>query len=685
MNRKIRPGGRQGVLAGLAALTLLAALAGVPAVAIDDDTCLACHSDPDALSEAGDRAKDLVVTPDSLAGSVHEGFSCTDCHQDLAPDDAEIPHPPELQPVDCSQCHDDVAEGFHANSVHATAIRPRPGARSACSACHGNHHILAVGDAESPVSRQHVADLCARCHEPAADHGDPVSQWKDSIHGRAVLLWEVEEAPTCVACHPAHAIRQPEDPAAAINRRRVMDTCGNCHPSERKAVLRGVHGKAWQEGNLAAATCVDCHGSHGVDRPGERASTVYAARVSETCGRCHDDPDLAVRFHLRPDRVATYRQSYHGKGTAWGSPVVANCSSCHGYHDIRGMNDPASTIYPANLRDTCGKAACHPGASEQFVRLPVHADRFFIPPTARLVLRYLRMGYILIISLTITFMVVHQVLEIRAILRLRREIRAAERRGHRHLATLPPVERPAREPLSRFVTRDGKHYVIRWDVNQVVQHILLVVSFTTLVITGFPLEFPASWASHLGSLGPVLFDLRGILHRGAAILLILVSIYHVGWLLFTGRGRRELWELVPQPRRFRRKLVGNLRWFLGLEKEPPPGVRYTYREKLEYWALVWGNFVMITTGIILWTAPRWHYMVVAVARLVHSYEALLALLAILVWHMIGAHLKPGIFPMNPTWLTGGLDIEAFREEHAEEYAKMVAWYGFDPMTEEVGR
>ncbi len=677
MNRKTRLGGR-GILVAMAALAVVVALPGSPVLAIDDDTCLACHSDPDALSDAGDRAKDLVVTAESLEGSVHEGFSCTDCHQDLASDDAEIPHPPELAPVDCAQCHGDVAEGFHENSIHADAIETGPGARSACSACHGNHHILPVADPGSPASPAHVADLCARCHGDPEGHG-PVEQWKASIHGRAVLKWKMaEDAPTCVSCHPAHEIRPAADPDAGTSHAKVMDTCGSCHPSEERAVLRGIHGRRWKEGVEEAPTCVDCHGAHEVDRPDEHTSLVYADHQAATCGRCHADPEFAKKFGVPADRLDTYRHTFHGIASAWGDAQVAACSSCHGYHDIRPEDDPASTIHPENRQATCGQAACHPGATAGFAQLPVHGLAA-APDNAKFILKIVRFAYFLIILGTIGGMLLHQVFELIAIARTKRAL-AAE--GRHVFPELPAVAKPAREPLSRFVRRDGRHWVVRWDMNQVLQHFFLVISFTTLVITGFPLLMPASWFSFLGDLGPAVFELRGLLHRIAAVILIAVSLYHVFWLFFTGRGRRELLEIVPRPMSCLRFVLDTVRWFIGLRKEPPAGGRYTYREKMEYWSLIWGNFVMITTGFILWTAPRWHWLVVDVAQLIHRYEAILAFLAILVWHMVGAHLKPGIFPMNPTWLTGGVDPHFFREEHAREYAEMVAWYGFDPLAEE---
>jgi cytochrome b subunit of formate dehydrogenase len=150
------------------------------------------------------------------------------------------------------------------------------------------------------------------------------------------------------------------------------------------------------------------------------------------------------------------------------------------------------------------------------------------------------------------------------------------------------------------------------------------------------------------------------------------------WLAFTKRGRRELVELLPDVLHDGKDLVGNFAWFLGFRDTPPPGRRYTYREKLEYWALVWGTIVMVVSGVVLWTESHWPALVVELSQLVHGYEALLAFAAILLWHLFGVHLKPGIFPMNRTWIDGGMPVHAMKEEHREEYDELIAWQGIDP-------
>ncbi len=653
------------LLACAAAVTiLLAGLLSLP-VRADDSICASCHADAASLSDAGERAAKLVVVEDSLKGSAHEGLSCTDCHADLA-GDPPIPHPPDLAPASCDTCHGDVVETVKS-SIHTQKITPGPGYKSGCAACHGSHQIRPHGDAASKTNAHNLGTTCGQCHQKDAYGRDPVAEWQTSVHGRAAVEGEEVEAPTCNVCHHPHAVRALEDPAEPLNRRNQPNLCGRCHTSELNALLRGVHGRAWKAGNLASAICTDCHGAHAIQRP-QYGGSVFAAEVSETCGRCHGDPDLTSRYDLRPDSVITYDRSYHGRGAGWGAANVANCASCHRFHDIRSQHDPASSVNPQNLQRTCGQPNCHPGATAGFSGTPVHARAIVkgIDWT-----RWTRWIYLAIISATLVFMAVHQVLEQKTLLRS----------AHAHPHAAATGARPARrkiEPLSRFESRDGRWVAVRWDRNQIVQHLFLVISFSTLVLSGFALYLPAAWADKLGAIGRPLFDLRGQVHRVAALVMIGGSLYHMYWLAFTKRGRREFVELLPDVLHDGKDLVGNFAWFLGFRDAPPPGRRYTYREKLEYWALVWGTIVMVVSGVVLWTASNWPALVVELSQLVHGYEALLAFAAILLWHMFGVHLKPGIFPMNRTWIDGGMPIHAMKEEHRDEYDEVIAWQGIDP-------
>jgi len=111
---------------------------------------------------------------------------------------------------------------------------------------------------------------------------------------------------------------------------------------------------------------------------------------------------------------------------------------------------------------------------------------------------------------------------------------------------------------------------------------------------------------------------------------------------------------------------------LGIRKERPRFGRFSYVEKAEYWALVWGAVVMIVSGFFMWAdniAVHWFPKgFLDVMLVVHYYEAWLATLAILIWHMYSTVFNPSVYPMNPSWLTGKMPVEVYRHEHPEDPA-----------------
>jgi cytochrome b subunit of formate dehydrogenase len=115
----------------------------------------------------------------------------------------------------------------------------------------------------------------------------------------------------------------------------------------------------------------------------------------------------------------------------------------------------------------------------------------------------------------------------------------------------------------------------------------------------------------------------------------------------------------------------SVRYYMGADNEPPKYGKYSYVEKVEYWSLLWGTVVMILSGLFLWfpfTLPSW---LVNAALIVHSYEAALAVSAIVVWHMYTVHLSPDHFPMSWTWINGKMSAEEMKEHHPLEYDRLI--------------
>jgi cytochrome b subunit of formate dehydrogenase len=209
--------------------------------------------------------------------------------------------------------------------------------------------------------------------------------------------------------------------------------------------------------------------------------------------------------------------------------------------------------------------------------------------------------------------------------------------------------------------------VERFTLAQRVQHQVLVVSFTVLIVTGLPLLVPQVGAQLEG-----VFAIRTFLHRFSGAVLILLSIFHTGYVLFTEQGRRDFGYMLPRVQDVR-DVFHHFRYQLGKVQEPPPFDKYDPFEKFEYLAVVWGSVVMIVTGLMIWfieitlgVFPLWVYNL---ALLVHGWEGLLAFLAIILWHLYNVHLKPGVFPMSRVWLHGKISLRELKQHHPHEYER----------------
>jgi len=194
------------------------------------------------------------------------------------------------------------------------------------------------------------------------------------------------------------------------------------------------------------------------------------------------------------------------------------------------------------------------------------------------------------------------------------------------------------------------------------QHLTLLISFFTLVLTGFALRYPSSWLA-------IVFineHVRSLIHRIAGVVLIAVSVFHIWYISTNLDGRQLIKDMLPDW-----KDVTDVRdamlYYLGFRDQRPMFRRFSYAEKAEYWALVWGMFVMGATGLMAWfkgfvgqRVPGWW---VDVAITIHWYEAILATLAIMVWHIYSVIFDPDAYPMNWAWFDGRMSIEHYEHEH----------------------
>ncbi|MCL4561861.1 MAG: cytochrome b/b6 domain-containing protein [Chloroflexi bacterium] len=206
---------------------------------------------------------------------------------------------------------------------------------------------------------------------------------------------------------------------------------------------------------------------------------------------------------------------------------------------------------------------------------------------------------------------------------------------------------------------------LRFALGQRIEHILLILSFTTLVVTGIPQKYVGSgWAeSMIALMGGI--ELVRIIHRIAATLFVLETVYHVillGYKIFVLRAG---WSMIPSVKDLRDGVQAFL-YNLGFAKRRPRMGRYTFDEKMEYWALIWGLIVMVVTGFMMWnpiaTTSVLPGQIIPAAKVAHGGEALLAALAIIIWHTYHVHLRK----FNKSMWSGTLTEEEMQEDHPLE-------------------
>lgn len=212
---------------------------------------------------------------------------------------------------------------------------------------------------------------------------------------------------------------------------------------------------------------------------------------------------------------------------------------------------------------------------------------------------------------------------------------------------------------------------LRFPIARRIEHWVMMLSFTLLGLTGLPQRFPDAGLSQaiLGALGGI-ESLRTI-HHTAAIVMMLGTAWHIlvmGYSVFVMRDQMSMLPTLQDAKDALQALLYNI----GIAKTYPQMGRYTFEEKMEYWAFVWGAFVMGATGFVMWnpiTATQ--YLpgeFVPAAKAAHGNEAVLAVLAIIIWHMYGVHIKR----FNKAMFNGKMTEEEMLHEHPLELADIKA-------------
>jgi predicted CXXCH cytochrome family protein len=272
----------------------------------------------------------------------------------LAPSPARAQTLPTSE--NCRDCHLGLADGALSFPALAYERDVHAEAGFGCLACHGTggaDRLDPTAGFLAAPRRSEIPGMCGRCHSDAAfmrqfDPGlrvDQVSEYWTSVHGQRLRASDDPDVATCTDCHPAHAIRPPDDPASTVYAANIVVTCGRCHADQQRMAGRdirtdqveeyraSVHGRLLlEDGDLSAPACNDCHGNHGAAPPG-------LASVRNVCGQCHSV--MADYFD----------QSGHGE--VFNQNDLAGCALCHGHHAVQSASDATLGERSADVCLTC--------------------------------------------------------------------------------------------------------------------------------------------------------------------------------------------------------------------------------------------------------------------------------------------------------------------------------------------
>ena len=595
-----------------------AAPAATPAAALDNATCLGCHEAKKPKLETRDaqgKPRPLQAIPaDKFGQSVHFTMQCVTCHTDVkdVPEKGAAHAKPvqAAKKLDCAGCHEEL---WDLTQKHGRANdRPRLG-------------------------------LVAR----------NIEAYRKSFHARPSSEDKSKPNATCNNCHDVHTFNVPpkNTPEYTQWRLSIPNVCGaSCHTDQLEAYRGSVHGQENSKNMLAqAAVCSDCHTAHSITNT---SGDPFKLTVTSNCGNCHEK------------QFESYKETFHGRITTLGYSYTAKCFDCHGSHEIKRVDNPASTVHESKRMETC--QTCHnpkkglPNVPAGFASFQPHGHPHDFGRYPQIWIAFQMMTGLLVG--TFAFFWLHTALWF---YREYKERKARAGQPHVRLDDVPP-------PLHH------KH-IQRFSRTWRAAHLLFAVSLMVLTLTGMPLFYPdVAWAPTIMSLlgGP---RVAGLIHRAAAVVFAGVFFWHLLYILIrVGRDWRNFKlfgpnSLVPNLQDMK-DIIAMFRWFFG--KGPRPKFdRWTYWEKFDYWAPFWGVTIIGVSGLIMWLPgffgsflPGW---VFNVAAIFHGEEAFLAVVFLFTVHFFNNHFRPDKFPVEVVMFTGTMSLQEFKTDHALEYQRLV--------------
>jgi cytochrome b subunit of formate dehydrogenase len=609
-----------------------------------DQDCLSCHAKKDLRGHHDGKSVSMYVDEAEHQRSRHAKVACAQCHTGVNPADVR-PCRTVASRVDCSICHAEVVATYQRSTHGQLAAKGSPDAPE-CVDCHGTHAIEGRVISDSPTYPRNIPALCGKCHrtgqKAAVRYTGAQTQilehYTESIHGKGLLRSGLVVTATCVDCHTAHGELPHTDPASSVNRSNVATTCAKCHRGIYEQFRASIHSPTVSKKHAKdLPECSDCHSAHTIGRTDRED---FRLNIMNQCGKCHQD------------LAKSYFETYHGKVSKLGFLKTAKCYDCHGAHDIQPAWDPRSHLSRQHIVETC--AQCHPGSNRRFAGYLTHATHH--EPHKYPALFWAFWGMTGLLVGTFLFAGIHTLAWLPRSLQYRRMLK-----------TTHALESPT--------------HVRRFPVLYRNLHIMVIVSFIALAITGMTLKFSytpwAWWLSRV--LGG--FEAAGVIHRIGAVVTFSYFAIHISDLLRRKRASRQSWvTFITGPSGMMFSLAdlkdfwGSVKWFLGRGPRPDYG-RWTYWEKFDYFAVFWGVAVIGLSGLLLWfptfftrIMPGW---LLNVATIIHSDEALLAVGFIFTVHFFNTHFRPEKFPMDTVIFTGGMPLEEFKQDRPREYEELL--------------
>jgi cytochrome b subunit of formate dehydrogenase len=532
---------------------------------------------------------------------------------------------------------------------------------------------------------------CLECHKDAARED------VKPVNGDALAV-SAHKDMDCQDCHTTMTA-VPHTPSMEHDK----PSCAGCHDDEATAFAASAHAKP-DKVKGDHPTCATCHG--GGDPHAIHPIAYFTRPVkAELCSQCHRDRARMRRYGVDPDAVASYEESFHGKALLrFHASNVAVCTDCHTTHSMLPPSNPKAPTNRLNAGHLCSQKGCHNGAGANFAMSGANHLRLKIKSDP--ILKGTDLFFRILVIFMVSFLFLGVILDLRLKVFGKGTPRCGKAAGllvsisflfgsaslaaglfHEGilaaacivlafaLLMLAYLAYFLWSPKALTPTEPQKTYP-RFSLSQRIQHVLLMLCFTVLIATGFPLHFYAvSWLQSLYAFIGGMHAAREI-HRIAAAGLICVWIYHLVELLVrwarAGFSRSAL-TMVPT-RQDVLDFIQQTKVYLGLSDKEPEWGRFQVRQKLDYLAEYWGIPVMVVSGIIMWFPIYWGNHLpeeaLSIAIVAHGWEATLAFLAIILWHLNHEIFNPDAFPMRKVWITGVLSAEEMAIDHPKELKRL---------------